>query len=99
VAGIVVLAGAYWFDLQAVRSVDVDAAAHAYGAAVHALLSWQGLHVVLVAITTAYVLARFRAGLVSARHRVTFDTLRLLWLYTAAQGLVTAVVLHSPRIG
>jgi cytochrome c oxidase subunit I+III len=99
VAGIVVLAGAYWFDLQAVRSVDVDAAAHAYGAAVHALLSWQGLHVVLVAIATAYVLARFRAGLVSARHRVTFDTLRLLWLYTAAQGLVTAVVLHSPRIG
>ena len=92
------LAGAYWFDLQAVRSVEIDAAAHAYGAAAHALLTWQGLHVLLVAIVTVYVLARFRAGLVDARHRVTFDTLRLLWLYTAAQGLVTAVVLHSPRL-
>ena len=99
VAGIVVLAGAYWFDLQAVRSVEIGAAAHAYGAAAHALLSWQGLHVLLVAIVTVYVLARFRAGLVDARHRVTFDTLRLLWLYTAAQGLVTAFVLHSPRLG
>jgi cytochrome c oxidase subunit I+III len=98
VAGMIVLALAFWFDVRAVRFVDGDAAAHAYGAAVHALLAWQGLHIALVAIVTVYVLARFRVGLVGARHRVTFDTLLLLWLYTAAQGLVTSLVLHSPRV-
>ncbi|HET7203379.1 MAG TPA: hypothetical protein VFI92_08425 [Steroidobacteraceae bacterium] len=47
---------------------------------------------------TAYVIARQSAGLLGPRHRVTFDNLRLVWLYTAAQGLVTIAVLHAPRL-
>jgi cytochrome c oxidase subunit I+III len=97
-AGLGLLTAAFAFDLRAVQQVNIDAAAHAYGAAVHALLAWQGLHVVLVWIMTGYVLARQAAGLLGRRHRVTFDTLRLVWLYTAAQGIVTLAVLHSPRL-
>jgi cytochrome c oxidase subunit I+III len=98
VAGAAVLTLASWFDWQAAFDAGIDGRRHAYGAAVHALLAWQGLHVALVAIVTVYVLARLRAGLLGREHRVTFDTLRLLWLYTAVQGLVTIAVLHSPRI-
>ncbi|HEX5650949.1 MAG TPA: cbb3-type cytochrome c oxidase subunit I [Steroidobacteraceae bacterium] len=98
VAGAALLALAFSSDWRAALDAGIDARRHAYGAAVHALLAWQGLHVALVAIVTVYVLARLRAGLLGREHRVTFDTLRLLWLYTAAQGLVTIAVVHSPRI-
>ncbi|HET9693137.1 MAG TPA: cbb3-type cytochrome c oxidase subunit I, partial [Steroidobacteraceae bacterium] len=95
--GLALLTSAFLFDLRAVQQVHIAAEAHAYGAAVYALLAWQGLHVVLVWIMTAYVLARLRAGLIGPRHRVTFDSLRLVWHYTAVQGLFTIAVLHAPR--
>jgi cytochrome c oxidase subunit I+III len=96
--GLTLLTAAYACDFSAVRDVGIDATAHAYGAVVHVLLAWQGLHVVLVWITAAYVLARLWAGLLGPGHRVTFDTLRLFWFYTVAQGLVTSLVLHSARL-
>lgn len=96
--GVVLLTGAFLCDVAAVRGAGIDSAAHAYGAAAHVLLAWQGLHVALLWVTTAYVLARLRSRLLSPEHRVSFDTLRLFWLYTVAQGLVTSLVLHSPRL-
>jgi cytochrome c oxidase subunit I+III len=95
---VVALTAGLAFDIVAIRGAGIDASAHAYGAATHVLLAWQGLHVVLLWIVTAYVLARRRAGLLGPVHRVTFDTLRLFWLYTVAQGLVTSLVLHSARL-
>jgi cytochrome c oxidase subunit I+III len=96
--GAIALAAAYACDLAAVRGAGIDATAHAYGAVAHVLLAWQGMHVLLVWMVAAFVLARLRAGLLGPDHRVTYDTLRLFWLYTVGQGLVTSIVLHSPRL-
>ena len=97
--GVLVLTAAFGCDLTSALRAGISGSAQAYGAATHALLAWQGLHVALVWIMTVFVVLRAHRGLLGSAHRVTFDNLRLVWLYTAAQGLVTLLVLHSPRFG
>jgi cytochrome c oxidase subunit I+III len=66
---------------------------------VSAILAYQALHAVLLVIMGAYTLARSRCGLVSAVRRVTFDNTRLMWHYTAAQGVAAVVLLDLlPRV-
>jgi cytochrome c oxidase subunit I+III len=45
-----------------------------------------------------YTLARSWAGLLDAERRVTFDSTRLMWHYTAAQGLIALAIMHAPRL-
>jgi cytochrome c oxidase subunit I+III len=63
-----------------------------YGATLHALNAWQGLHVLLVLVMGGYSLARRAAGRLDAQRRVTFENTLGMWLYTAAQGLATALL-------
>jgi hypothetical protein len=38
-------------------------------------------------------------GLVDANRRNVFDNTRIMWYYSAAQGLVALFVMHSSRFG
>ncbi|MGH8585450.1 MAG: cytochrome c oxidase subunit I [Gammaproteobacteria bacterium] len=72
---------------------------HAYGALVYAVISYQGLHVAVLALMTLYTLARSWASRLDATRRVTFDNTRIFWHYMAAQGIAgIAVVELFPRL-
>jgi cytochrome c oxidase subunit I+III len=80
------------------QAADISPQAHAYGAALYALVCWQGMHVILVTLMGGYTVVRRWRGLLDASHRATFDNTRLMWLYTAAQGLVVLAVMYSPAL-
>jgi cytochrome c oxidase subunit I+III len=84
--GVAVLTFAFWLQCQG--AAGADPVAHAHGATVWGILSWQGLHVLLVLIMAIYTLARRLTGRLNAMRRVTFDNTQLMWLFTVAQGLV-----------
>jgi cytochrome c oxidase subunit I+III len=86
------------FALDALRGPGVSPQAHAYGAVAYALVAWQGLHVVLVAVMGAFTVARIAAGRAGPRRRAAFDHTRLFVNYTAVQGLASLALLHAPRI-
>ena len=88
--GVALLIATFFAQCDAAR--DLDPSADAQGATVWALLAWQGVHVLLVAIMAAYTLARRAAGKLNAARRVTFDNTWLIWMYTAAQGLAALLI-------
>ncbi len=97
VAGLVTLLAAFALALRAHGALSP--AESGYGAAVYALLSLLGFYVAATATMQLYTLARSWYGLLDAARRVTFDNTRLMWLYTAAQGLLTLALLHGyPRL-
>jgi hypothetical protein len=61
-----------------------------------ALGGTQALHGVLLALLTAYVLARVACRLLHARRRISFDVLRLVWHYSAAQGVIGLILTLAP---
>jgi cytochrome c oxidase subunit I+III len=63
----------------------------------YTMLAWQGLHVTLLTFMAAYTLARCFAGHVDCVRRNTFDNTRIMWHFSAAQALVSLIVIHSPR--
>jgi cytochrome c oxidase subunit I+III len=87
-AGVVLLVAACALMALAVSGIGVEPAQHAYGAMSHAFSGWQALHVAVVVLMGAFLLARYWRGLVDARRRATFDHMRILAHYTAAQGLL-----------
>jgi cytochrome c oxidase subunit I+III len=89
---------AFWLSFQAVTTAQADPAEHAYGAVIYALLSWQGLHAVLLILMGSYTLARNLAGMIDARRRNTFDNTQLMWHYTAVQGALALAVMQMPRL-
>ena len=78
--------------MQCRAALGADPTIHAYGATIWGLLAWQALHVLLIMTMTAYCLARLAAGKLDATRRATFDNIWLVWMYTAAQGLLTLMV-------
>jgi cytochrome c oxidase subunit I+III len=62
------------------------------------MLSWAGLHAVLLTLMAGYTLARRWAGLLSADRRNTFDNTRIMVYYSAAQAVVALAVSLAPRI-
>ena len=93
-AGLVLLSGAYVAELGGLLDSGLEPDTHAYGAVVWTFAAWQGLHVCIVLLMTAYTLARLWRGLLHRGRRVTFDNTRLLWHYTVAQGLAAIVLVH-----
>jgi cytochrome c oxidase subunit I+III len=96
--GIPIMAAAFVFTAYTVWDTGAQPDRHSYGAVMYALLSWQGLHVVLLALMGAYTLARIWSGLLDRKRRATFDHTRLIWHYTAGQGLIVLLVLQSARM-
>jgi cytochrome c oxidase subunit I+III len=60
-------------------------------AVVYAMFWWQALHAIVALLMAGFCLARRRAGLLSATHRVVWDNTRLFWWYSAAQGAIAQV--------
>jgi cytochrome c oxidase subunit I+III len=90
---------AFAASVLAMTAAGIAPQAHAFGATIHALLGWQGLHVALVTLMCSYTIARRWRGMLDARRRSTFDNTWLMWHFTAAQGLLLLAIVHGPRLG
>jgi cytochrome c oxidase subunit I+III len=82
--------GAQWWGLA---SAGLDPRAEAWSATVAALLGWQGLHLLVLLLMGAYLLARSFSGLLH-RGAGTPEVTALLWHYTTVQGLLLSVVVN-----
>jgi len=67
----------------------------AWSASVAALLSYVGLHAVLVVLFAGYLAARAGSQLLTSRQRASFDNCALLWWCGCAQGVVVALLPHA----
>ena len=85
---------AFAIDVGAHLEAGLAPTAHAWSATVAALLSWQGLHMVVVALMGGYVVARSMAGRLRPDARATLDNSALLWHYVTVQGLATLVIVR-----
>ena len=90
----VCLAGAFGLDAWGQRSVGLRPAADAWSATVAAILSWQGFHVLVLAIMGAYVCARTGAGKLRTNARASLDNTVLLWHYVTIQGVTGMGLVH-----
>lgn len=97
-AGALLLWAGFAFHYFALAHAHVRPDEHAYGAVMYTMLSWQGLHLVLITLMAAYTIARIIAGMVDDTRRNTLDNTRLMWYYTVAQGLAALAVVHTPRV-
>jgi cytochrome c oxidase subunit I+III len=71
----------------------------AYGAIVHAIISWDGFFAACATLLALFALARRRAGLLDRERRVVFDNARLFWHYAVGQALVGIALVHGfPRL-
>jgi cytochrome c oxidase subunit I+III len=85
-------AGGFWALLAAHHQLLPRA--DAWSGSLAALLSYVGLHIVLIGLFAAYLLARAGAGLLTPRQRASYDNTALLWWCAAAQAVVVAVLPH-----
>jgi cytochrome c oxidase subunit I+III len=90
--------GAFGLSLYSLLETNLRPQQHGFTATVYTMLAWQGLHAVLLTMMGGYTLARSAAGLIDAERRNVFDNTRIMWYYCVAQGLVTLLILHSPRL-
>ncbi|WP_342452517.1 cytochrome c oxidase subunit I [Pararoseomonas baculiformis] len=81
-------------DLWGYWSAGLRPTTHSFASSVYANLFWQGLHAAIVFVMALYLAARRLAGMVDPVRRVTFDCVRLFWLYAATQGLAGLVLTH-----
>jgi cytochrome c oxidase subunit I+III len=89
-------------SIVAFRAADytgVRPGAHSFGAISYTILAYQAFLLVVVLFMVAYTIARSWTGSLDAQRRLSFDTLRLLWHYTALQGIASFAVLElAPRL-
>jgi len=78
---------AFGVDVYGLRAADLAPSESAWAAAVAALASYQGLHIVLLAIMAPYLALRGWRGHLTARSRATLDNIALVWHYTTLQGI------------
>jgi cytochrome c oxidase subunit I+III len=101
---VVVLAltsAAFGFAANAWGHMDaaLEPKANAWSATVMTLISYQGLHVVVIALMAAYLIARFASSRLRPNARATLDNTVLFWQYAAVQGAVTVVAIQAlPRL-
>ena len=88
-------AASFLLDLRGHQFAGLDPAASAWGAAIGALLSYQGLHVAVLALAGPYLALRAWRGHLGERSRATLDNVALLWHYTTLQGIAGMVLVHG----
>ncbi len=98
-AALLLVLGAFALDFAGHWHAGLRPRADAWSATVAALLSYSGLHVVILLFFAAFVVARSLAGLLTAQHRSALDVARLLWHATAVQAVLAAAFVHGlPRV-
>jgi cytochrome c oxidase subunit I+III len=96
---LLLVGGSSAVDLWAQWQTALSPSAHAYGAAVYAIMSLQIFFVLTTLIMGIYTIARWLAGRLDSVRRTTFDNTMLFWYYTVGQGLVALLVVHGfPRL-
>jgi cytochrome c oxidase subunit I+III len=80
-------------DLQGWRA-GLDPSASAWGAAIAALASYQGLHIALLLVLAPYLALRAWRGRLGPRSRATLDNVALVWHYTTLQGMAAVAVVR-----
>jgi cytochrome c oxidase subunit I+III len=98
VAALAMLWGAFGLSSYSLLETNLRPQQHGFSATVYTMLAWQGLHAVLLTMMGGYTLARSAAGLIDAERRNVFDNTRIMWYYCVAQGIVTLLIMHSPRM-
>jgi len=98
VAALLLMAAAFFLTMKTVGTAQVAPSEHSYGAVIYALLSWQGLHAVLLVLMGGYTIARNLVGMIDTRRRNTFDNTALMWHYSVAQGVIALMVMQVPRL-
>jgi cytochrome c oxidase subunit I+III len=88
---------AFAFSLHALMDSNLRPQLHGFAATAYTMVAWQGLHVFLLTLMAGYTLVRAWAGMIDAKRRNVFDNTRIMWYYSAAQGLIALLVMHSPR--
>jgi len=84
-----------WGHLDA----GLEPKANAWSATVMTLVSYQGLHVVVITLMAIYLIARFASGRLRPDARATLDNIVLFWQYAAVQGAVIVVAIQAlPRL-
>jgi cytochrome c oxidase subunit I+III len=82
-------------DLAGYQLAGLDPRAQAWSATIAALVSYQGLHAVVLALAGPYLAARAWSGRLSPASRATLDNTALVWHYTTLQGIVLALAVHG----
>jgi len=84
-----------WGHLDA----GLEPKANAWSATVMTLVSYQGLHVVVITLMAIYLIARFASGRLRPDARATLDNIVLFWQFAALQGAVIVVAIQAlPRL-
>lgn len=86
--------GAFGLDLAFHREAGLSPRLHAWSATVAALLSWLGLHALVLLAMGSYVTARSLAGRLRHDARATLDNTALMWHYVTAQGIAVAALVR-----
>jgi cytochrome c oxidase subunit I+III len=81
-------------DLNAIWWAGLRPMTDSFGAAVYANQFWQCLHAAVALIMAFYLVARLAAGLIDPVRRLTFDNVRLFWIYTVVQGWAGMALTH-----
>jgi cytochrome c oxidase subunit I+III len=97
VVALITLLIASVLNVYALTGTNLQPDAHGYTATAYMLVTWQGVHTVLLVFMGAYSLARQIAGKLDAVRRNTFDNTRIMWYFSAVQALVALAIIHTPR--
>jgi cytochrome c oxidase subunit I+III len=92
-------AASFVLDCLGHSRAGLDADAHAWGATVATLLSYQGLHIVVLFLMGGFVLVRSWSGKLLPIARAPLDNVVPMGWCIAAQGVLGALVVHiAPRL-
>jgi len=90
---------AFAFNAWGHLDAGLEPKANAWSATIMTLVSFQGLHVIVVALMAAYLVGRLISGRLRPNARATLDNTVLFWQYTAVQGVLTiAAIQMLPRL-
>jgi heme/copper-type cytochrome/quinol oxidase subunit 3 len=98
-AGLLLLATAIAGDIWLWTRIDLWPSESSFAAATFALGFLNGQNLAMIAVMSAFIAVRILVGRTDKVRRLSFDTLRLLWLYAIGQAAVTVAVAHGfPRL-
>jgi cytochrome c oxidase subunit I+III len=89
------LLAAFAADFYGHRLARLDPTRDGWSATIAALLAYQGLHVVVMAMCALYLAARAWCRKVTRNSRATLDNVALMWHYTTLQGVAGAAAIHA----
>ncbi|HEY0941050.1 MAG TPA: cbb3-type cytochrome c oxidase subunit I [Steroidobacter sp.] len=98
VLALVTLWIAFGASLHALLGTNLRPQMHGYASTAYTMLAWQGLHAVLLTLMAGFTMVRLWLRMIDSVRRNVFDNTRIMWYYSAAQGVIALLVMHSSRL-